>query len=93
MDKLISTARIGRSLGIHLILATQSLPVWLMTRFGATRNSVYASRFKKERIPWTCSNVLTQRKFHKQVGSFCKWALMNFLQWVSQLEWSRIYSF
>lgn len=27
MKELISTARIGRSLGVHLILATQNLPV------------------------------------------------------------------
>ena len=39
MKELVSTARIGRSLGIHLILATQNHLVWLMTKYGLTLNS------------------------------------------------------
>lgn len=38
MKELVSTARIGRSLGIHLILATQNHRVLLMTKFGLTLN-------------------------------------------------------
>lgn len=38
MKELVSTARIGRSLGIHLILATQNHQVSLMTKFGRTLN-------------------------------------------------------
>lgn len=36
MKELISAARIGRSLGVHLILATQNLQVRLMNRYGVT---------------------------------------------------------
>ena len=37
MTELVSTARIGRSLGVHLILATQKRLVLLMTKYGLTR--------------------------------------------------------
>ena len=36
MKELISAARIGRSLGVHLILATQNLQVRSMNRYGVT---------------------------------------------------------
>ena len=36
MNELVSTARIGRSLGVHLILATQNQVGWSTNRFGRT---------------------------------------------------------
>ena len=39
IKELVSIARVGRSLGVHLILATQSHQVWWMTRSGPTHAS------------------------------------------------------
>lgn len=41
MTQLVSAARIGRSLGVHLILATQNLVVSWMIRYGVTADSEY----------------------------------------------------
>lgn len=59
MDKLISTARIGRSLGVHLILATQKPSVWSTTKSGVTPNFASACVCRTRETARICLNART----------------------------------
>ena len=50
MKELISAARIGRSLGVHPILATQNRQDRLMTRFGVIQSSNCVLKYRRRRI-------------------------------------------
>jgi len=79
MDQLISTARIGRSLGVHLILATQKPS-------GVVNDQIWSnSRFKvclkvqNKLIVWKCLKDQKQQVLKKLVVSICKLGMMNTL--------------
>ena len=74
MKELISAARIGRSLGVHLILATRSRPVSWMTRSGPTPTSGCACACKPARTAPACSSPPWPLKSGNPAGRICRWA-------------------
>ena len=54
IKELVSIARVGRSLGVHLILATRNHLVWWMTRSGLTHASRSPLRWQTVRTLMKC---------------------------------------
>lgn len=49
MQELISVAQVGRSLGVHLLLATQNQEVLLTIRYGVIQDSEFVLKCRKGR--------------------------------------------
>lgn len=72
MQELISVAQVGRSLGVHLSLATQNQEVLLTIRYGVIQDSEFVLKCRKGKIAWICFITWMPARLHKQEEDTCR---------------------